>query len=253
LDRGGHRTKRRWGLDADLASAFDRVAHDPILAAPRSPAKGLVRAWLKAGVLDRGRFAPTEEGTPQGGVISPLIFNIALHGMETAAGVRYWWNPARDSLGVVPGCPVLIRYADDLVALTDSRGQALEVKQRLTPWLASRGVAFSESKTRIVHLDEGFDFLGFNVRRYSGKLLIKPSADAVRRVRRRLSKAMLAANVAAVLSTVNPIVRGWAAYYRGVAATETFHKLDGHLWRLTYKWATSPHHCTRAGVVLSGE
>jgi len=241
----GTRTKRRWVLDADLASAFDRVAHDHILVQLGTfPAKGLVRAWLKAGVLDADKLTPTEEGTPQGGVISPLIFNVALHGMEEAAGVTMRWNPYRESMAVVPGTPVLVRYADDLVALCDSREQAQAVKQRLTPWLASRGVTFNEGKTRIVHLDEGFDFLGFNVRRYGDKLLIKPSAEAVRRLRRRLSAEMLAlrgANVAAVLSKINPILRGWAAYYRGVVSTETFHKLDGHLWRLTYKWATFRH------------
>jgi len=241
----GSRTKRRWALDADLASAFDHVDHDHIMGQLGTfPARELVRRWLKAGVADKGRIAPTEEGTPQGGVISPLIFNIALHGMEAAAGVVYRWDPYRESNGSVPGTPVLIRYADDLVALCDSREQAEQVKARLTPWLASRGLAFNEDKTRVVHLDEGLDFLGFNVRRYGGKLLIKPSAGAVRRIRRRLSAEMAAlrgANVAAVLRKINPIVRGWAAYYRGAVSTETFHKLDRHLWRLCYKWATYRH------------
>lgn len=241
----GSRTKRRWALDADLTSAFDRVAHDHILDQLGTfPAKGHIAGWLRAGVLDGGRLAPTEEGTPQGGVISPLIFNIALHGMETAAGTVYALNPYRGSMATVPGTPVLVRYADDFVVLCESREQAQQVKERLTPWLTCRGVAFNESKTRIVHLDDGFDFLGFNVRRYGGKLLIKPSAEAVRRIRRRLSTEMLAlrgANVTAVLSTINPIVRGWSAYYRGVVSTETFQALDHHLWRLTYKWAMFRH------------
>jgi RNA-directed DNA polymerase len=241
----GKRTKRRWALDADLESAFDLIAHDHILHQLGTfPAKGLVREWLKAGVLDGERFAPTEEGTPQGGVASPLLFNIALHGIGHAAGARYRQNPYRGSMEAVPGTPVPVIYADDLVVLCDSREQAQQVKQRLTSWLADRGVAFNESKTRIVHLDEGFDFLGFNVRRYDEKLLIKPSEEAVRRVRRRLSaeiKALRGANVAAVLSAINPIVRGWSAYYRGVVATETFQKLDHHLWQLTYRWALFRH------------
>lgn len=241
----GTRTKRRWALDADLASAFDRVGHDHILDQLGTfPARGLVRDWLRAGVVDETGFAPTEEGTPQGGVISPLLFNIAMHGMETAAGAEYRWNPYRGAMESVTGTPVLVRYADDLVALCDSREQAESVKERLAPWLASRGVAFNEDKTRIVHLDEGLDFLGFNVRRYGQKLLIKPSPEAVRRVRKRLSAEMAAlrgANVAAVLRKINPIVRGWAAFYRGVVSTETFHKLDRHLWRLTYKWAAFRH------------
>jgi len=241
----GRRTRRRWALDADLRAAFDRVSHDHLLSQLGTfPAREQVRQWLKAGVADRDRVAPTEEGTPQGGVLSPLIFNIALHGMEQAAGAAYRWNPYRESIAAVPGTPVLVRYADDMVALCDSREQAEQVKARLTPWLATRGLTFNEDKTRVVGLDDGFDFLGFNVRRYGDKLLIKPSAEAVRRVRRRLAtemRALRGANVAAVLHAINPIVRGWAAYYRGVVATETFQKLDTHMWTLTYKWATFQH------------
>lgn len=241
----GRRTKRRWVLDADLTAAFDRVDHNHILDQLGSfPAKTAVAGWLKAGVVDQGHFAPTEEGTPQGGVASPLIFNIALHGMETAAGAAYRWDPYRETFAAVTGTPVLVRYADDLVALCDSREQAEQVKTRLTPWLADRGLAFNEAKTRIVHLDEGFDFLSFNVRRYRDKLLIKPSTPAVQRIRKRLAtevKALRGANAAAVLRALNPIVRGWAAYYRGVVSTETFQKLDNHVWTLVWKWALFRH------------
>jgi RNA-directed DNA polymerase len=173
-----------------------------------------------------------------------LLFNVALHGMEAAAGAAHRWEPRRGSFTAVTGTPVLVRYADDLVALCDSREQAEQAEQRLTPWLASRGLAFNEAKTRIVDLDEGFDFLGFNVRRYGEKLLIKPSPAAVKRIRQRLAaevKALRGANAAAVLRTLNPIVRGWAAYYRGVVSTETFHKLNLHVWTLLYKWALHRH------------
>jgi RNA-directed DNA polymerase len=241
----GTRTKRRWVLDADLKAAFDRVDHEHVLGMLGTfPARGAVAGWLKAGVIGADGFAPTEEGTPQGGVISPLIFNVALHGMEEAAGAVYRWNPYRDSEETVTGTPVVVRYADDFVALCDSREQAEQVKTRLVPWLAARGLAFNEEKTRVVHLDDGFDFLGFNVRRYGPKLLIKPSAGAVKRIRARLSaemRALRGANAAAVIGTINPIVRGWAAYYRGVVSTETFQSLDQHLWRLTYKWALFRH------------
>ena len=107
-------------------------------------------------------------------------------------------------------------------------------RTRLAGWLAPRGLAFNEDKTRIVHLDDGFDFLGFNVRRYRGKLLIKPSKAAMRRIRERLAaemKALRGANAAAVLARLNPIIRGWSAYYRTVVSSEAFAKLDTHLWR----------------------
>jgi RNA-directed DNA polymerase len=139
---------------------------------------------------------------------------------------------------------VLIRYADDMVALCHTRREAEQVKTRLAAWLAPRGLAFNEDKTRIVTLDEGLDFLGFNVRRYHGKLLIKPSKAAVRRVRERLRtemRSLRGTNAQAVLRTLNPIIRGWAAYYRGVVSKETFSALDTYMWRLTYKWATYTH------------
>jgi RNA-directed DNA polymerase len=241
----GTRTKRRWALDADLKAAFDRVDHDHVLnSLGQFPARAAVAGWLKAGVMGEDGLAPTDEGTPQGGVISPLLFNVALHGMEGAAGTAYRWNPYRDSEESVTGTPVLVRYADDFVALCDSREQAEQVKTDLTPWLAARGLAFNEDKTRVVHLDEGFDFLGFNVRRYGKKLLIKPSTGSVKRIRKRLSgeiTALRGANASAVIRTLNPIVRGWAAYYRGAVSTETFQSLDHYVWRLTYKWALFRH------------
>jgi len=241
----GRRTKRRWVLDADLTAAFDRVGHDHILDQLGTfPAKAAVAGWLKAGVIDKGRLAPTEQGTPQGGVASPLLFNIALHGMEQAAGAVYRWNPYREAYGAAPGTPLLVRYADDLIALCDSREQAQQVKTRLAEWLAPKGLAFNEDKTRIVSLDDGVDFLGFNIRRYGDKLLIKPSTAAIRCVRKRLAaevKALRGANAAAVLRALNPIVRGWAAYYRSVVSTQTFHKLDGYGWTLLYRWALFRH------------
>ncbi len=136
------------------------------------------------------------------------------------------------------GCPVLIRYADDYVALCHTRQEALEVKARLAEWLAPRGLAFNEDKTRVVPLSEGFDFLGFNVRRYRGKPLIKPSKAAVRRIRERLRtelRSLRGTNAQAVIKRLNPIIRGWAAYYRTQVSSEVFGSLDTYLWRLNRK------------------
>jgi RNA-directed DNA polymerase len=244
LTAAGKSAKRRWILDADLAGAFDRIAHQHILDQLGSfPARDQVRRWLKAGVVENGRLIRTEEGTPQGGVISPVLLNVALDGMETAAGARY--HETGSSAGwSVAGCPVLIRYADDFVVCCHSRQQALEAKARLAVWLAPRGLSFNESKTHVVRLEDGFDFLGFNVRSYDGKLLRKPSKRAVNRIRERLRTEMLAlrgTNIAAVIKRLNPIIRGWAAYYRTVVSSKVFGTLDHYLWKLTYKWATSSH------------
>jgi RNA-directed DNA polymerase len=249
----GPNPARQWALDADLAAAFDHIGHSCLLDQLGSfPARGLVQKWLKAGVVEKGRFAPTEEGTPQGGVISPVLLNVALHGMEQAAGARYYAN-GKDAERSVAGSPVLVKYADDLVALCTSREQAEEVKSRLAAWLAPKGLAFNEEKTRIVHLDEGLDFLGFNVRRYRGKLLVKPSKAALRRHRRRLAaevRSLRGANAAAVISRLNPIIRGWSAYYRTVVSSQVFSGLDDYVWKLTYKWAKHGHpHKPKSWVV----
>jgi RNA-directed DNA polymerase len=241
----GPLAKRVWALDADLAAAFDKIDHSRLLEALGSfPAREMVRSWLKAGVFEAGKgFTPTDEGTPQGGVISPLLLNVALHGLEQAAGVRYrtTGNHAGET---VPGSPLVVRYADDLVALCHSRQQAEQVKAKLAEWLAPRGLSFNEDKTRVVDLATGFNSLGFNVRRYDKKLLIKPSKAAVQRIRERFRtemRALRGSNAAAVIAALNPIIKGWAAYYRGVVSKKTFSALDDYLWKLTYKWAIYSH------------
>ncbi|MFI5081215.1 MAG: reverse transcriptase domain-containing protein, partial [Streptosporangiales bacterium] len=207
----GKTCKRVWALDADLAAAFDQLDHSHLLKQLGTfPARGMVAAWLRSGVIDQGRFAPTERGSPQGGVISPVLMNVALHGMEEAAGVRYITTGSNAGTAR-PGSPVLIRYADDALALCHSREQAGQVKARLAAWLAPRGLVFNEDKTRIVHLDEGLDFLGFSIRRYRGKLLIKPSKAAVKRIKARLTaemKALRGHNAQMVLIRLNPVIRG---------------------------------------------
>ncbi len=168
-----------------------------------------------------------------------MLLNIALHGMEEVAGTRYYptgW--------VTADCPVLIRYADDFVVHCHTRQDAIEVKAKLAKWLAPRGLAFNEDKTRVVSLAEGFDFLGFNIRRYRDKLLIKPSKAAVRRIRARLKdelRSLRGSNAQAVIKRLNPIIRGWANYYRTQVSAAIFADLDVYLWKLTYKWATSSH------------
>jgi len=236
--------RRLWVLDADLEAAFDRLSHDHILRSLGTfPARGLVRRWLRAGVMEDGRVTLTREGVPQGGVISPVIMNVALHGMEQAAGVRYWEGGA--TLRAVPGTPVLVRYADDLAVLCASRAQADQVKGQLAGWLEPRGLRFNEAKTRIVHLSQGFDFLGFSIRRYpNGKLLTKPGKEAMRRIRERLSDeatAMRGANADALIARLNPIITGWAAYYRIGVSKRAYATLDAHLWRLAWKWANFSH------------
>jgi RNA-directed DNA polymerase len=245
----GPRARRVWILDADLSAAFDKIDHSRLLAAlGMFPARGLIERWLQAGVVEKEAFTPTEEGTPQGGVISPLLLNVALHGLEEAAGVRYQ-GTAGITNQAVPGTPILVRYADDMVVCCYSKQQAEHVKERIADWLAPRGLVFNEGKTRIVSLREGFDFLGCTVRQYQhhsqpAKLLITPSREAVRRIRKRLTdelRSLRGSNAGAVIARLNPIIRGWAAYYRGVVSSKVFTDLDNHMWWLLYRWARHTH------------
>jgi len=236
--------KRVWVLDADLKSAFDKIDHAFLLERIGTfPGRDQIAEWLKAGVVDRGRYAPTEEGTPQGGCISPLLLNVALQGMEHAAGVEY------DSRGYVKsGRPTVVTYADDFVALCHSREQAEQVQDRLSIWLAERGLGFNEDKTRITKVDDGFDFLSFNIRRYhvagGTKVLTRPSRDAIKKMRRRIAdelRALRGASPEEVIRVMNPIIRGQANYYRIGASSKSFQALDHHLWQHLYKWALRRH------------
>ncbi|MER8225419.1 group II intron reverse transcriptase/maturase [Streptomyces sp. NPDC094143] len=232
--------RRTWVLDADLASAFDRINHDRLMEALGDfPARDAIRRWLKAGVMDRGRFAPTEAGTPQGGVISPLLLNVALHGMEEAAGCRP--DAGRNER---LRSPRTIRYADDFVVFCTTEEEAWNVKRRLAEWLEPKGLSFNEDKTTVVNLDEGFDFLGFNVRKYSGKTLIKPSKDAIRRIIGKLkdtTRTMGQSPTEEVVRRLNPLIKGWSTYYRGAVSSEIFASLDTYMFQRMWRWAVRRH------------
>src|SRR6266700_5806167 len=224
--------KRKKGiLDADIQGAFDTISHDALLTTiGRVPGGELIKQWLKAGYVDKGVFHETEAGTPQGGVISPLLANIALHGMEEALGIKHRKRGELDSKRAV------VRYADDFCVFCESQEDAEVVKHILTDWLSKRGLVLSAEKTTIVHLTEGFNFLGFHIRLYrvsntktGWKLLTKPSKEAVQKQREKMKQeweVVRGWKLEKILWKFNPIIRGWANYYRTGTAKETFHKLD---------------------------
>lgn len=241
-------SRKKVVVDADIAGAFDNISQEFILKALGDvPGKALIKQWLKAGYLEEGRYHDTPRGTPQGGVISPLLLNIALHGMEAALGVKH------DGQGTSIGKRAVVRYADDFVVFCESQEDALVVRDRILPdWLAKRGLSLSEEKTRIVHLTEGFDFLSFNIRRFlhpqtsrSGyKLCIKPSKKAVLDKVKELREKWLALrghSIKAVLWKLNPIIRGWANYNRTAVASRLFNKLDNWMFRRALRYAKHTH------------
>lgn len=241
-------TRKKVVVDADITGAFDNICQEFILKALGDvPGKALIKQWLKAGYLEGGRYHDTPTGTPQGGVISPLLLNIALHGMEAALGMK------RDGQGTSIGKRAVVRYADDFVVFCESEEDAHVVRDRILPdWLAKRGLSLSEEKTRIVHLTEGFDFLSFNIRRYlrpqtsrSGyKLCIKPSKKAVLGKVKELREKWLALrghSLKAVLWKLNPIIRGWANYHRTSVASRLFNKLDNWMFRRALRYTKHTH------------
>jgi len=240
---------KKWIVDADIKGAFDNISHEHLLKViGEVPGKKLIQQWLKAGYVENEVWKATETGTPQGGVISPLLANIALHGMEEALGVKYQRKKRGDEL---IGPRAVVRYADDFVVFCETQEDAYRVIEALKDWLKIRGLQLSEEKTRVVHLSEGFDFLGFNIRHYKvsstktgWKLLIKPSKENVANFRRRLKeewKSFHGHNVREILPKLNPIIRGWANYFRIGVASKTFSTLDQFMWRREICWAKHEH------------
>lgn len=242
------RGRMKWIVDADIKGAFDNIGHEPLLRAIGfAPGRELVRQWLKAGVVEDGSWSATEQGTPQGGVISPLLANIALHGMEDALGIRR----------IVGGRPAatnrraLVRYADDFVVFCDGEEDAERVVDTTGNWLGQRGLELSPEKTRIVHILGGFDFLGFNVRQYDAprsvrgvKLFIQPSKASVKRFKTRIRDEVLSLaglNAKIVIRRLRPIIIGWGNYFRFAASNRVFSKVDHWLsWRLM-RWVKRRH------------
>jgi len=251
----------KYVLDADIAGCFNTIAHAPLLAKLQTFPflRRTIKAWLKAGVLEDGVFAPTEAGTPQGGCISPLLANVALHGMERAVQEGY-------ALKQHTTKPILVRYADDLVVLYPTREGIEQAKGVLQRWLAKMGLELKPSKTRICHTLEpveehpaGCDFLGFNVRQYrvgasrSGrshgkrlgfKTLIRPSTAAVKRHRHALHQLVvtsLGLTQEALIGQLNPRIRGWSNYYRHVVSKQVLTDCDYQLFPVLLRWATRRH------------
>ena len=253
----------RYVVDADIKGCFANIDHSALLARLDTPAtlRHAVKGWLRAGVLDGTAFAPTTSGTPQGGVISPLLANIALHGLEAVARTSHRMQEKGHTQR-----PVLIRYADDFVILCRSREGAEAAQAAVGQHLAGMGLRLHAEKTRIVHTQRaegnapGFDFLGFNVRNYpvgkshSGKnnrgelvgqkLLIKPSKEAVKRHTAELGqviRSMRNATQVALIKALNLKIRGWSAYYRTVVAKEVLHDCDNVVYSQLRRWARRRH------------
>ena len=248
----GNDSKRSWIFEGDFKACFDTLNHDFILKQIDGfPQSEVIAKWLKAGFVDNSVFNETEEGTPQGGVISPLLANIALHGMEGALGIKYRSNNRNISKYA------LCRYADDFVIMCPTKEDAENLYPLLSDYLTERGLTLAEDKTRITHAEDGFNFLGFNVRRYNAtkckkgqapkqvkKLLIKPSKESVKALRAKISEIFgnaKGANAEALIGRINPIIIGTANYWKPVVAKESFVQIDHYTWEKVKRWINRSH------------
>lgn len=239
------KSKKNWIFEGDFKGCFNNLNHDYIMRKIRDfPAKETVQKWLKAGFIDNDVFNTTEFGTPQGGIVSPLLANIALHGMEDEIGVKYRIKTEKKTGNVhheVFDTKSVVRYCDDFVILCESKEEAESMYERLKPYLTKRGLELAPDKTRVTHISQGFDFLGFHFKHYPTnkekgrlwKIIIKPNENSQSKMIEKVRecfKRNQGRNVARLISELNPIIRGYANYWRHQVSKELFSKMDSYIW-----------------------
>jgi RNA-directed DNA polymerase len=237
----------RWILEGDIKACFDRISHDWLLThIPLD--KELLRRWLKAGFLEKQVLFATTEGTPQGGIVSPVLANRALDGLQQLLADHFPNSWQRK-------CKVhLVRYADDfLITGTSKVLLEYEVQPLVAPFLSERGLELSHEKTSITQVDRGFDFLGQTVRRYhDGKVLLKPSRRSVKTFLSKIQQTIdKAGSVTAgqLIQRLNQQIKGWTMYHRHAASKRIFTQIDRRLFRLVWHWCLRRHnHKSRTWV-----
>jgi len=242
-----------WILDADIKGAFDNISHNFILEAIGNvPGKELIKQWLKAGYVESQIIHETESGTPQGGIISPLLANIALDGIDhLLAGFQkvriYQSSPKAKRQRITKqklGRYGFIRYADDFIITAETKEDIEGIIPILKQWLAVRGLELNKDKTNIVHVEQGFNFLGFHIRQFSGSCYTFPEKGKVLAFLQRIRdwlKNHKHTSQEAVIEYLNPILRGFGNYYKHSASKRVFSYIDDKIWRALWRWCKSRH------------
>ncbi len=232
----------KWILEGDIKGCFDNISHEWIMEnIPMD--KEILRKFLKSGFIETGKLFPTEQGTPQGGVISPTICNMVLDGLETILRKKFY-NTNRNGKSYAPKVNY-VRYADDFI-ITGRSKEVLEneVLPIVREFMAERGLQLSEEKTVITHIDDGFDFLGFNVRKYKGKMLIKPSKKNMKAFLAKVRKTIKdnpSIEQERLIQMLNPMIRGWVEYHKYTVSSAAFRKVDHEIWLCLWKWIKRRH------------
>lgn len=252
------RLKPKYVFDADIKGAFDHISHEALVNKLHTypQLRRLIKGWLKAGVMEGVDFSPTESGTPQGGVISPLLMNVALHGMEQAMTEAKYKD----------GKPILVRYADDFLIFHPDKDELQVAAEQVASWLADMGLHLHPTKTRMTHTlvpyegNVGLEFLGFSVRQYrvgrthtgkdpkgkplGFKTIITPSLTARKRHSqeiKRLLRTLRTAPQEAVIRALNPVIRGWTNYYKGWVCSQAFSTCEYITFKQLARWEQTRH------------
>ncbi len=236
------RSSAQWVLEADIKGCFDHINHKWL--ENNVPMDSVIlRKWLKAGLIYKGQLQATEAGTPQGGIISPTLANVTLNGLE-----RELTAHLGAKLGIEKAKKAkvhLVRYADDFVITCVSQEiLEQEVRPLVEAFLAARGLQLAEEKTRVTHIDQGFDFLGWNFRKYSGTLLIKPSRKNAQAFYRKVAETISGNKTVKqenLIRLLNPMLRGWAQYHHPVSAKQAYSRMEHLIFQRLWRWSERRH------------
>ncbi|CAN0346338.1 unnamed protein product, partial [Scytosiphon promiscuus] len=230
-----------WIIDADIKGCFDNISHEWILEHIPLPKTTLTK-WLKCGLMDQNCFQETDKGTPQGGLISPMLANYVLDGIcehiHQYLKIRLYAKRKKSAKIRV------VRYADDIIISAAHREETPYILKAVQNFLALRGLETNNEKTKVISIEEGFDFLGWNYRKYKGKLLVKPSKSSVRELKRKIKDVFirhLGSTQKVLIQHLNPIIRGWSNYHKHNVSKSTFTLLDTYIWQITQRWGKRIH------------
>lgn len=235
----------QWILEGDIKSCFDKISHEWMMEHIPTD-KRILKEFMKCGYINKGKLYPTTEGSPQGGVISPTYANMVLDGMEPMILNVYWRSKVKKTFGVKYNSHKvhMVRFADDFIVTASDKETLEAIKQMLESFLRERGLTLSMEKTVITHINSGFDFLGWNFRKFKGKLIIKPSSKSMRKVTKKISEIIKnnrTTKQEILIQRLNQVLIGWANYHQGTCAKKCFGTIDNRTWKMLWKWAKRRH------------
>jgi RNA-directed DNA polymerase len=243
------RNASQWILEGDIKGCFDNISHDWLVKHIPLPKK-LLKQWLKSGYVEKNRLFPTTKGTPQGSIISPTLANMVLDGLEShidkACGIK---KIGQTQVRKNPHKIHFIRYADDFIVTCTEKEYLLQtVKPAIEAFLEERGLSLSADKTTVTHIEQGFDFLGQNIRKFKRPhraiLLIRPAKKNIKTFLAKVKgviKQKSDVPTRLLIKTLNPMIRGWAMYHRHIVAKRVYSAVDHHIFHKTWRWAKRRH------------